>query len=58
MVKDKKDQNERKKNVSLHVVAGLRFPVTRIRNAMKLYKRGAVKNVGLGAGLAMTSVLE
>eukprot|EP00801_Mesodinium_rubrum_P009183 Mrub_09213.p1 GENE.Mrub_09213~~Mrub_09213.p1 ORF type:complete len:107 (+),score=29.20 Mrub_09213:179-499(+) len=25
---------------------------------MKLYKRGSVKQVGLGAGLAMTSVLE
>lgn len=33
---EKKDQTERKKPVSLHATAGLRFPVTRIRNAMKL----------------------
>ena len=58
MVKPKNTEVERKKAVSVHSKAGLTMPVTKIRNAMRGFKRGTIKKVGLGAGIAMASLLE
>ena len=38
MAKGKKDKTDRKKPERIHIVAGTRFPLTRIGNAMKLKK--------------------